>query len=180
MVLLSQFAQSELSLTKYHIKKRLSIAKSEFLKIFLYFLANIMYHVRREKEVEQVKGLGNSKILGKNLRRYIDMSGKSDKDIADAIGVAPASVSEWMSGKKYPRIDNIEKLAAYFHIQKSDLIEEKDQTSEYVPQTREAKLLCRGIDSMPLEERERAANMFKLMFSKYANCFEERNEDDAT
>ena len=33
--------------------------------------------------------------------------------------------TEWINGKKYPRIDRIEIMADYFGIQKSDLIEEK-------------------------------------------------------
>jgi transcriptional regulator with XRE-family HTH domain len=33
-------------------------------------------------------------------------------------------LTEWVNGKKYPRIDNIEKLAGYFKVSKSDLIED--------------------------------------------------------
>ena len=69
-----------------------------------------------------MKGLGNAEILGRNLRRYIEMSGKLGKDIAADIGVSPSTFSEWANGKKYPRIDKIEMLANYFRIQKSDLI----------------------------------------------------------
>jgi hypothetical protein len=32
-----------------------------------------------------------------------------------------------VNGKKYPRMDKVEKLAAYFGILKSDLIEEKNE-----------------------------------------------------
>lgn len=77
-----------------------------------------------------MNGLGNAQILGRNLRKYVDQSGKLGKDIAAAIGVAPATFSEWMNGKKYPRIDKIEMLADYFHIQKSDLIEDKGDQEE--------------------------------------------------
>ena len=77
-----------------------------------------------------MNGLGNAQILGRNLRKYVDQSGKLGKDIASAIGVAPATFSEWMNGKKYPRIDKIEMLADYFHIQKSDLIEDKGDQEE--------------------------------------------------
>ena len=127
-----------------------------------------------------MKGLGNSEIFAKNLRRYIEMSGKTSKDVATAIGVAQATFSEWINGKKYPRIDKIEMLANYFHIQKSDLIEEKEQGSDYIPTTREAKILSHGIDNMSPEDRERALDMFRLMFSQHAHLFDERNEDDAT
>ena len=69
----------------------------------------------------------NAVILGKNLRNYIEQSGMLDKEVASAVGVSPATLSEWTKGKKYPRIDKIELLANLFHVQKSDLIEEKKE-----------------------------------------------------
>lgn len=72
-----------------------------------------------------MSGLGNKEIFARNLRYYIDRSGKTQKDFADIVGVAYSTFNDWMNAKKYPRIDKIEILANYFGIQKSDLIEEK-------------------------------------------------------
>lgn len=47
------------------------------------------------------------------------------KDLAEVAGVSAATFNEWLKAKKYPRIDKIDKLADYFGIMKSDLIEEK-------------------------------------------------------
>ena len=69
--------------------------------------------------------LGNKQILAKNLAYYIERSGKSQKDLAEMVGVAASTFNDWVKAKKYPRIDKIEILANYFGIQKSDLIEEK-------------------------------------------------------
>ena len=81
-----------------------------------------------------MSNLGNKEIFAKNLAFYVDRSGKEQKDIAAAVGVAPSSFNEWMKAKKYPRIDKIEMLANFFGILKSDLIEEasdkKDSPSE--------------------------------------------------
>ena len=70
-----------------------------------------------------MKGLGNAEIFGRNLRMYLEQSGKLAKDVAAYVGVAPATFSEWVNGKKYPRMDKVEMLADYFGILKSDLIE---------------------------------------------------------
>ena len=67
--------------------------------------------------------IGNKEILAKNLSHYVDHSGRDQREIADAVGVAPSTFNEWVKGKKYPRIDKIEMLANYFGILKSDLIE---------------------------------------------------------
>ena len=64
---------------------------------------------------------GNKAILSKNLKKYIALSGKDRK----IWGFPYSTVSEWVNGKKYPRIDRIEIMADYFGILKSDLIEEK-------------------------------------------------------
>lgn len=67
----------------------------------------------------------SKEVFAKNLKYYIDSSGISQKDLADAIGVSAPTLNEWLKSKKYPRIDKIERLANYFGILKSDLIEEK-------------------------------------------------------
>ena len=72
-----------------------------------------------------MSGLGNKEIFAKNLRYYIERSGKTQKDFAEIVGVAYSTFNDWINAKKYPRIDKIEILANYFGIQKSDLIEEK-------------------------------------------------------
>ena len=74
-----------------------------------------------------MSGLGNKEIFAKNLRYYIERSGKTQKDFAEIVGVAYSTFNDWINAKKYPRIDKIEILANYFGIQKSDLIEEKEK-----------------------------------------------------
>lgn len=69
----------------------------------------------------------NKDILAKNLRKYINMSGKDRKEIARALGLPYSTLTEWVNANKYPRIDNIEKMAAYFGVSKSDLIEDFEQ-----------------------------------------------------
>lgn len=72
----------------------------------------------------------SKKTFATNLQRYIAESGKTQKEIADIIGVSAPTLNEWVSGKKFPRIDKIQKLADYFGILKSDLIEEKSEEQE--------------------------------------------------
>ena len=74
-----------------------------------------------------MNNLGNKEIMAKNLVHYVTRSGKTQKEIAAIVGVAPSTFNDWLKAKKYPRIDKIEILADYFGILKSDLIEEKAQ-----------------------------------------------------
>lgn len=72
-----------------------------------------------------MSNLGNKKIMAENLSHYVEISGKTQKEISEIVGVAYSTFNDWMNGKKYPRIDKIEIMANYFGILKSDLIEDK-------------------------------------------------------
>lgn len=72
-----------------------------------------------------MSALGNKEIFARNLKFYIERSGKDRRELADIWGFPYSTLSEWLNARKYPRIDRIEIMADYFGIQKSDLIEEK-------------------------------------------------------
>lgn len=71
--------------------------------------------------------IGNKEVFSKNLKRFVDVSGKDRKDIANTLNIPYSTLTDWLNGNKYPRIDNIEKLAKYFGVSKSDLIEDFDK-----------------------------------------------------
>lgn len=71
--------------------------------------------------------MDNKDIFSVNLRRYMDLQGKSRKDVSEALGISYYTVTDWVKGKKYPRMDKVEMLAQYFGILKSDLIEDKTE-----------------------------------------------------
>lgn len=72
--------------------------------------------------------LGNKKIFSKNLQRYMYANNIDRSEICKALDFKYSTFAEWFNGTAYPRIDKIEKLASFFGIQKSDLIEDKNNT----------------------------------------------------
>lgn len=71
--------------------------------------------------------MGNQRqILSKNLKRLIKSKGIDQKQLAEHLGISEMAVSNWVQGNKYPRISNIQKMADYFGVKKSDLIEDKE------------------------------------------------------
>ena len=73
--------------------------------------------------------LGNKQIFARNLNHQMSKCGIDRVQLCDALGFKYSTVSEWLSAKKYPRIDKIEMLADYFGIKKSDLIEERQDVA---------------------------------------------------
>ena len=75
--------------------------------------------------------MGHKVVFSENLKKYMALSGKSRKDVCEALGYSYFTFSDWVTGKKMPRMDKVEQLANYFGILKSDLIEDnKKATTE--------------------------------------------------
>lgn len=72
-----------------------------------------------------MSNLGNKKIMGKNIQYYMDKNDKTRNDLCDDLGIKYTTLTDWIKGNSYPRIDKIELMANYFGIEKSDLVEEK-------------------------------------------------------
>ena len=64
--------------------------------------------------------LGNKEVLATNLKKYIERSGKDRQTIAKDLGLPYSTLTDWVNGNKYPRINNIEKLAVYFGVSKAE------------------------------------------------------------
>lgn len=66
-------------------------------------------------------------IFSENLRKQIEMRGLTQKEVADGIGEFVQTVSAWACAKSLPRMGKIQRLADYFGIEKSQLINEQPE-----------------------------------------------------
>jgi transcriptional regulator with XRE-family HTH domain len=65
----------------------------------------------------------------------MELNGKTRNDISNALGISYFTITDWVKGKKYPRMDKVEMLANYFGVQKTELIE--DQKNKPSPEEME-------------------------------------------
>lgn len=72
----------------------------------------------------------NKEVFAKNLNKYISKYGKNRKDVAAELNVSYSTLTDWVNGKKFPRIEKIEMLAEYFGVSKSDLIEDFEEAKK--------------------------------------------------
>lgn len=70
------------------------------------------------------------KIFSKNLRYYMNKYNKKQSDLINDLGFSSSTISNWCTGEKLPRMDKVQILADYFHINKSDLLEDKSNSNE--------------------------------------------------
>lgn len=62
--------------------------------------------------------------IGDNIRQLRISHGMSQQELADIAGVSDGSVSNWENNTKIPRMGPIQRIADYFGVKKSNIIEE--------------------------------------------------------
>lgn len=65
------------------------------------------------------------RIFAKNLNYYISINDKKQNEIAKDLNINASTLNMWCKGNALPGMGKIQKLADYFRIGKSDLIDEK-------------------------------------------------------
>lgn len=88
--------------------------------------------------------------ISENIKLLREQYGLSQKELGQIAGVSDKAVSTWEQGIKEPRMGAIQKIADYFGIQKSNIIEDNGLQSQSVPLT-------------PRDERQIAADLEKML-----------------
>lgn len=81
----------------------------------------------------------------------MDLYQKSRSDICKDLGFAYTTFTSWETGVNYPRIDKIEMMADYFHIEKSDLIEDKSAEGDSTRKGIRIPILGKVVAGIPVE-----------------------------
>lgn len=109
----------------------------------------------------------HKEVFSQNLQKYMALNGKSRKEVCQALGYSYFTFSDWVNGKKMPRMDKVEQLANYFGIKKSDLIEEakKEQPTEIDGLSAKRKAYIDSIMQMSESELDRLGKILAVVES---------------
>jgi transcriptional regulator with XRE-family HTH domain len=111
--------------------------------------------------------MDNKDIFASNLKRQMELKGKSRNDISNALGISYFTITDWVKGKKYPRMDKVEMLANYFGIPKSDLIEDKKESSpDKVELTEGEQMLLDLFRLVPEDKQQMVIQMIRVALGK--------------
>ena len=117
--------------------------------------------------------MDNKYIFSINLKRLMDKKKVTRKDIADFLGISYFTVSDWVNGKKYPRMDKVELLANYFGVLKSDLIEIKDDMDaraiepKQIALAEHEEILLNALRKVPEDKREMVTQVIQTVLDAY-------------
>lgn len=67
--------------------------------------------------------------ISKNLKKCMEEKDINNKELANILNVSESTVGKWLLKKSVPRMGIIEQISNYFNIEKSDLIEDKNDLS---------------------------------------------------
>lgn len=94
------------------------------------------------------------KIFAKNLNALLSQRNKTQKEVADAISVSPQTFNTWCQGIALPRMGKVQRLADYFKIEKTDLIDERGSSSRHISKGVKIPVLGRVAAGVPIEAIE--------------------------
>lgn len=69
-------------------------------------------------------------MFSKNLDYIMTEKKMSNTELANGIGVTPTTIGYWRNGKKFPRMDKVDKICRFLQVSRSDLIEFDDTSRE--------------------------------------------------
>lgn len=72
-------------------------------------------------------------VIGRNLCRFLERSGMTQRELAKRLGVSCAAVSSWCSGQKAPRVDKVDTMAKLFSVERSDFYREGTRSGDIPP-----------------------------------------------
>lgn len=109
-------------------------------------------------------------IFSNNLTRLLKERNKTQKQVATDLNINPQTINSWCKGVAIPRMGNIQKLADYFGVKKTDLIDKRDpvkwqdnvspikMTDEFI----EIPILGRVPAGVPIEAIENVIDTIKV------------------
>lgn len=63
-----------------------------------------------------------------NLKRILRDRGMSQTMLADALGISKGTLSDWLSGRYYPRGKYLQAMCEYLNVDMAELVAEKTAT----------------------------------------------------
>lgn len=75
-------------------------------------------------------------IFARRLKYYIDMNGITQLELSKKLHVSSSTVTDWVYGRRTPRMDKVDAMCEIFGITRNDLITDKTSDDYYEEETK--------------------------------------------
>lgn len=105
-----------------------------------------------------------------NLKQIMALKGKSQSDIVKALNFKQSTVSDWLNGKKYPRMDKVQMLANYFNVDIIELVD--NQSNDAITFTITEKALIKNYRQLSEQNQQVVITMIDSLLAVENSTFD--------
>lgn len=107
-----------------------------------------------------------------NLKKIMALKGKNQSDIVKALNFKQSTVSDWLNGKKYPRMDKVQMLANYLNVDIIELVD--NQSNDSITFTNTEKALIKNYRQLNEQNQQAVTTMINSLLAVENSTFEKR------
>jgi len=110
------------------------------------------------------------------LKEIRKRSGISQSQAARGLNIPQATYNRYENGQRQIPNYILLSMAEYFGVSADEILgrQSSESQSDSSPKTAESRIISEGVDRMPPEDREKALNMLKAVYSEYFDKIEEK------
>lgn len=105
-----------------------------------------------------------------NLKKIMALKGKTQSDIVKALNFKQSTVSDWLNGKKYPRMDKVQMLANYLNVDIIELVDNRSNDS--ITFTNAEKALIKNYRQLNEQNQQAVTTMINSLLAVENSTFE--------
>lgn len=105
-----------------------------------------------------------------NLKKIMALKGKNQSDIVKALNFKQSTVSDWLNGKKYPRMDKVQMLANYLNVDIIELVD--NQSNDSITFTNTEKALIKNYRQLNEQNQQAVTIMINSLLAVENSTFE--------
>ena len=117
-------------------------------------------------------------VVGDRIREYREQRNLSQDELAELASIHRVTLSRYESGRVDPGAQALARIADALGVT-TDMLLGRENGSEKppnAPRTLQGRIISGGVDKLPLEERERALDVFRAMYSNFPDLFDDEEE----
>ncbi len=113
------------------------------------------------------------KTFARNLSSYLELRKKTQKELADYLGVSGTTVTNWVRGYKMPRMDKIDKICSFLTIGRNSLLSDSVRMQDAIKEksfqlSSNEKTIIKKFRALTPEGKETVLTILDLQYKSVA------------